>query len=1138
MEYRKLITWVWITLAIVSLSPVLSGEEAVDISPSSISITASPGDFAEAWLSIRNNLNRNIDIRVEGLDGKILDAIPSVDKTRINIPPNEEKYIKIMGYIPKTSKEGAYTGGVILNIDKSERRIPITVEVLIPVENVSLELKIHPVKSEIAPGHTLYIQSDITNLGSKTVKAEIELRFIDPDTGRIILGKGNNITVESVVSIIAELNIPGNTEQKDYRIEGILYYISSDGEKRIITSAESSVTVKRTISDMLSKILAEFTLARIQLIVFIFIAFVLLYLHYIHYRREAIRRKRYLESIKFDTLPQPGPKSGFIGKIAETNIMAFLDLNSLQTHTLIAGATGCGKTIVAQIIAEEALLKGKSVIVFDPSARWSGFLRANKDSKMIKLYGKFHMKKENAMPFRGNVYVVTDSSKRIEIERFIKPGEITIFYLKDMDIMEMEIFISNTIDKIIQLNPKESQELKTLLIFDEVHRILPKFGGSGKGILYIEKATREFRKWGIGVVLISQVLKDFTSVIQANIGTEVQMQTRYEEDLNQIKTKYGEDIHRSVVRINVGSGMIQNSEYNGGAPYFVSFRPLLHSPNKLGDEELQLYEKYNLQIDELVRKFNEVKNAGVDVFDIELELNLAQDSITGGAFGIVDLYTTSLGRRIDEYYSRIQNKQISAEEIAILSEWDTRKKEEIKSYENELRILIEKEKRKLEEKERLAKEREDAERKRLGDERKRLGDEEKKRREEIEKRQVTLKSESKVLDLLKEHEKEVVIREDIRVREEEKLRIKEGELRRRREDEEGRIEEEKRKKLEEEKKIVDEAEKKEEFLKGEMQRVDERWEEITADKRMILERDREIAKKENELAEDIKAGIREEIERKKRIKDELTSEKTRTRQEELKKEELELSRILEEKRSKRGSESKDKRREFKDEKEKLQSELQTIKERWKGILENERQIREKKEELEQTMGELDIRINEERKRMEAGIEVKGDWGDFELMEKEWERMDQLDAERKKLEEELNDIRKELKIQKGLRSEEEKEFKGKKEELKRLGEEAGIPGEIYEELKEEKIEAEVVKKISPEEKQKLKEKEEELIQKLGEWDSKIEEEEKRVGKIETGKGEWEDFELMEKEWGRMDSLREEKKKIKEELDEIRKKLQRS
>jgi len=35
--------------------------------------------------------------------------------------------------------------------------------------------------------------------------------------------------------------------------------------------------------------------------------------------------------------------------------------------------------------------------------------------------------------------------------------------------------------------------LRLIIIFDEVHRLLPKFGGTGEGFIQIERGAREFR---------------------------------------------------------------------------------------------------------------------------------------------------------------------------------------------------------------------------------------------------------------------------------------------------------------------------------------------------------------------------------------------------------------------------------------------------------------------------------------------------------------------------------------------------------------------------------------------------------------------------------------------------------------------
>lgn len=331
----------------------------------------------------------------------------------------------------------------------------------------------------------------------------------------------------------------------------------------------------------------------------------------------------------------------------------------LQTHTLIAGATGCGKTVAAQVMVEEALTRDVAVMVFDPTAQWTGFLRPNQSRGMTKLYPLFQMKHSDARSFNGNVHILTDPREHLDIKKFINPGEITVFCLHKMSPDQIDVLAETIVKDVFRAHLEEDSQCKLLLVFDEVHRLLPKFGGSGRGFIQIERAAREFRKWGVGLVLISQVLSDFVGEIKANIGTEIQMRTRYERDLERIRMKYGEDTMKSVVKANVGTGMIQNAEYNQGRPYFVSFRPLLHDHHRLADDTLDNYDKYNNKIEELSQILDDMKAVEIDVFDLSLELGLTLDNIKRGSFDVVELYLESLEPRINDQFKNLSKIQKS-----------------------------------------------------------------------------------------------------------------------------------------------------------------------------------------------------------------------------------------------------------------------------------------------------------------------------------------------------------------------------------------------------------------------------------------------------------------------------------------------
>ena len=323
------------------------------------------------------------------------------------------------------------------------------------------------------------------------------------------------------------------------------------------------------------------------------------------------------------------------------------------------------------MLVEEALVKGVSVIVFDPTAQWSGFLRKNTDKKMFGLYPKFGLKKGDARAFNGNVRQILNARERVDIKRYMKPGEINVFTINKLDPEDADILVANTIREVFHANLPESPVLKLMVIFDEVHRLLPKFGGSGAGFIQIERGAREFRKWGVGLMLISQVLKDFIGETKANINTEVQMRTRDQGDLDRIKTKYGDYMLQSLLKSATGTGMLQNAAYNKGNPYFISFRPLFHEHARLSDEELSNYNKYNDMIDDLEYSIEALEKENIDAFDLKLELKMALDKVKSGSFNMVDIYLDGLKPRVAEQWKKL-GKEPPQKRTKLVSESELR----------------------------------------------------------------------------------------------------------------------------------------------------------------------------------------------------------------------------------------------------------------------------------------------------------------------------------------------------------------------------------------------------------------------------------------------------------------------------------
>ncbi|MCX6821325.1 MAG: DUF87 domain-containing protein, partial [Candidatus Aenigmarchaeota archaeon] len=313
---------------------------------------------------------------------------------------------------------------------------------------------------------------------------------------------------------------------------------------------------------------------------------------------------------------------------------------------LTAGATGSGKSVSATIFVEELLKEKIPVIVFDPTAQWTGFVRPCRDPNLLKYYKEFGLNVNDTRPYNGMIYEVTDPNVNINFKKYMNPGEVTVFTLNKLKPGQYDIAVKNIIDTIFAQGWEESTKLKMVVVFDEVHRLLERYGGTG-GYVALEKACREFRKWGIGLIMVSQVLSDFKEAIKGNVLTEVQLHTKSLGDLSRIEKKYGLDYVKRVTKLEVGIGMLQNPKYNDGRPWFVAFRPTLHEPHKIPDVELETYKEYAALIDIIEANIEAIEKSGKDVFDIKTELKLAKDKLKKGRFRMAKIYIDSLRKHLN-----------------------------------------------------------------------------------------------------------------------------------------------------------------------------------------------------------------------------------------------------------------------------------------------------------------------------------------------------------------------------------------------------------------------------------------------------------------------------------------------------------
>lgn len=557
-----------------------------------------------------------------------------------------------------TSPLGEYTGNISIS-GSLNQNIPVKIKIVerqMPIEAMLIKADIF--NSNVNKGDLLKYKLSLQNLLSdQNYLVSIKTRVIGTNGSIVYAEKETSEEIQTMLTILDEIQLPDDIPNGEYSLDVEAKYFNLVSKVTIPFYVTQPIYLYAFFGIPLWMYLAT-----ISFLSFIFLVFFI-------YKRHLNKMKRYKVKVDYTTLPQPGPRVINLGHIAETKNNALFEIDKLTVHSIVAGATGMGKSISAQVIIEEALMKDVCVIVFDPTAQWSGMLRKCEDKKMMSFYPKFGLKPSDARGFPGNIRAIKDARQIIDINKYFSPGHIQIFTLNKLQPKDMDIFIANVIRQIFKSDPKESPTLKTLLVFDEVHRLLPKFGGQGQGFLQIERGCREFRKWGIGQLLISQVMNDFVGEIKANINTEIQTRTVEEGDLERIKSKYGDGFLKSLVKSEVGVAMFQNAEYNRGLPYFINFRPILHNTRRLSDEELEKYNQYNDKVDDLEYQVEQLEELKVDVFDLKMELKLVKDKIMVGNFSVVDIYLEGLTPRIAKQWEKLGKKPKKKEiELADMEE--------------------------------------------------------------------------------------------------------------------------------------------------------------------------------------------------------------------------------------------------------------------------------------------------------------------------------------------------------------------------------------------------------------------------------------------------------------------------------------
>ncbi len=531
-ESPRFVPWAVLLFAAASMAGVAAAQDvapsiglSTDLGDASLQ-AGTPRNFSVAVTNLRD-VPLPVRVFVEGPAAAL--AGPPIELT---LAPGERREVSLtLG----SAQSRTYRGTLVAEGGTQRREVPFEARVLASATGRPLLLDTGP--GQLRPGETLFINT------TPRVAATLPGRILVSTEGGAVLFESETLDFSSPRNLT--FTIPGGTPPGvltvEARIEGT--DVAAAGTVTVLPSPFPTYLLLLPAATAAGAVLLRWRLDLLALLA---------------------SGRRYPPLSAYTSLPA-GPFA--VGRVAGSRKRVGLGPEHLRGHLLVAGATGGGKSVAAMVLAEEAMQQKWAVVVCDPTAQWTGLLRPCRDRSLLRRYRLFGLGEPRGWP--GARREAPDFE-----EGDLAPGRLLLFDFP-------ENFNENLARLLDRLRAMGAPKVPLMVVFEEIHRALPKYGAPDQLYPLLESVVREFRQRGVVLVMTSQLLSDFSSEIGDNVLAELQMLTKGPEDLARLERKYGDAAARLATRLEPGAGLLHHPEVNGGRPVAVEFRPTLGDPHKI-----------------------------------------------------------------------------------------------------------------------------------------------------------------------------------------------------------------------------------------------------------------------------------------------------------------------------------------------------------------------------------------------------------------------------------------------------------------------------------------------------------------------------------------------------------------------------
>ncbi len=194
-----------------------------------------------------------------------------------------------------------------------------------------------------------------------------------------------------------------------------------------------------------------------------------------------------------------------------------LPVDSLSTHLLVCGGAPFSRHALMRYVAEQVYKRRRRVAVFSTISEWNAHL----GRRILDCY----------------------SSAKDLIAMISNARSPNLRVLMDLaHSKKIDHRLASLLDELSDSVREESRALRLLLVFDGVYDVLVHNRGSRcASIFYLERAVREFRKWGIGVAMSAEGLSTLTDPLRTNFWTVVHLGTRDQAEIETAALYFGKE---------------------------------------------------------------------------------------------------------------------------------------------------------------------------------------------------------------------------------------------------------------------------------------------------------------------------------------------------------------------------------------------------------------------------------------------------------------------------------------------------------------------------------------------------------------------------------------------------------------------